>query len=56
MVFGREDGSCGRNDKDKAQQFIQRIQMIHQVVQVQLEKSQACYKARCDKHRVDHQF
>jgi len=46
MVFGREDGSSGRNDKDKAQQFIQRIQLIHQVVQEQLEKSQARYKAR----------
>ena len=25
-------------------------------MQEQLEKSQACYKARHDKHRVDHQF
>ena len=30
--------------------------MIHQVVQEQLEKSQARYKAQHDKHRVDHQF
>lgn len=56
MVFGREDGSSERNDKDKDQQFIQQIQMIHQEVQEQLEKSQARYKARHDKHQVDHQF
>jgi hypothetical protein len=56
MVFGREDDSSGRDDRDKAQQFIQRIQLIHQAVQEQLEKSQARYKARHDKHRVDHQF
>ena len=30
--------------------------MVHQVVQEQLEKSQAKYKARHDKHRVDHHF
>ena len=56
MVFGREDGSSGHNDKDKAQQFILRTQMIHQAVQEQLEKIQARYKAWHDKHWVDHQF
>jgi len=45
MVFGREDGSNGCNDRDKAQQFIQRIQLIHQAVQEQLEKNHARYKA-----------
>ena len=30
--------------------------MIYQVVQEQLEKSQDRYKARHDKHQVDHQF
>ena len=50
MVFGRKDGSSGCNDRDKAQQFIQRIQLIHQEVQEQLEKIQARYKARHDKH------
>ena len=30
--------------------------MVHQAVQEQLEKSQAKYKVRHDKHRVDHHF
>ena len=30
--------------------------MNHQKIQVKLEKSQGKYKARHDKHRVDHQF
>ena len=30
--------------------------MIHQTVQEQLEKSQGKYKARYDKHCVDHEF
>jgi len=56
MVFGREDGSSGRDDRDKMQQFIQWIQLIHQAIQEQWERSQACSKARHDKHRVNHQF
>ena len=36
--------------------FIERIQLIHQQVQEQLEKSQGKYKERHDKHRVDHKF
>jgi hypothetical protein len=46
----------GHSDADKAMKFIQKIQLVHQVVQEQLEKSQAKYKARHDKHRVDHHF
>jgi len=30
--------------------------LIHHTVQEQLEKSQSSYKARHDKHRVDHKF
>ena len=56
MVFRKEEDDNGRDDRDKAQKFIQRIQVIHQAVQEKLEKSQARYKARHDKHRVDHQF
>ena len=41
---------------DKTTKFIEQIQEIHQVVQEQLEKSQAKYKARHDKHRVEHNF
>ena len=32
------------------------MELIHQVVQEKLKKSQSQYKARHDKHRVDHQF
>jgi hypothetical protein len=45
-----------KDDTDKAKRFIQKIQQVHQEVQEQLEKSQAKYKARHDKHWVDHQF
>ena len=53
--FGK-DAVDGHHDADKALKFIQRIQAVQQAVQEQLEKSQAKYKARNDKHRVDHQF
>ena len=41
---------------DKATKFIEQIQEIHQAVWEQLEKSQAKYKARHDKHRMEHSF
>ena len=41
---------------NKARNFIEKIQLIHHTVQEQLEKSQRSYKARRDKHRVDHKF
>jgi hypothetical protein len=50
---GKEDG---KDDTDKTKMFIQKIQQVHQVVKEQLEKIQAKYKARHDKHRFDHQF
>jgi hypothetical protein len=46
----------GQYDIDRAEKFIEQIQLIHQVVQEQLEKSHAKYKTRHDKHRVDHSF
>ena len=46
----------GHHDANKALKFIQRIQVVHQAVQEQLEKSQAKYKAKHDNHRIDHQF
>ena len=49
LSFGK-DVVYGHNDADKALRFIQRIQAVHQAVQEQLEKSQAKYKARHDKH------
>ena len=46
----------GHSDIDKARMFIERIQLIHQQVQEQLEKSQGKYKERHDKHIIDHKF
>ena len=56
LTYGREVDSSASKDEYKARRFIQRVQQVHQAVQEQLEKSQAKYKARHDKHRVDHQF
>ena len=53
--FGK-DAVDGHHDVDKALRFIQRIQAVQCAVQEQLEKSQEKYKARHDKHRIDHQF
>jgi len=39
-----------------ARKFIDQTQLIHHTVQEQLEKSQSSYKARHDKHQVDHKF
>ena len=46
----------GHSDIEKSKKFIERIQLIHQTVQDQLEKSQGKYKARHDKRHVDHEF
>jgi len=46
----------GHSDIDRANKFIEQIRLIHQIVQEKLEKSQGKYKARHDKHRVDHHF
>jgi len=54
--FGEVSKEDGHDDIDKAKRFIQKIQQVHQAVQEQLEKIQAKYKARHEKHRVDHQF
>ena len=50
FVFGTDTIVEGHNDVDSATRFIEHIQEIHHVVQEQLEKSQAKYKARHDKH------
>jgi len=44
------------NEEERAKNFIERIRLIHQKVKEQLEKSQAKYKERHDRHRVDHKF
>ena len=56
FVFGKDIAIDGHSDVDKAIKFIEQIQEIHQAVQEQLERSQAKYKARHDKHRVEHSF
>ena len=56
LIFEKDVVVDGRSDVEKEKKFIEKIQLIHQTVQEQLEKSQGKYKARHDKHRVDHQF
>jgi hypothetical protein len=56
FIFGKDDANDGHSDIDKAKRFIEKIQLVHQMVQEQLEKSQAKYNTRHDKHRVDHSF
>jgi hypothetical protein len=56
FIFGKDIAIDGQYDIDRAEKFIKQIQSIHQMVQEQLEKSQAKYKTRHDKHRVDHSF
>eukprot|EP00253_Pinus_taeda_P029849 PITA_29849 len=56
FVFEKDIVAAGHSDVDKATRFIKHIQEIPQAVQEQLEKSQAKYKARHDKHRVEHNF
>eukprot|EP00253_Pinus_taeda_P022872 PITA_22872 len=56
FVFEKDIGVVGHSDVDKATKFIEQIQEIHQEVQEQLEKSQTKYKARHDKHIVEHNF
>jgi hypothetical protein len=56
FIFGKDIAINGQYDIDRVEKFIEQIQSIHQVVQEQLEKSQAKYKTRHDKHRVDHSF
>lgn len=54
--FGKYVAIDGHSDIDKTKQFIEKFQLVHQVVQEQLGKSQAKYKTRHDKHRVDRNF
>ena len=56
LSFGKDDVVDGHHDAKKALNFIQKVQPIHQAIEAQLEWSQAKYKARHDKHRIDHQF
>jgi hypothetical protein len=51
-----EDSSHAQTKYDKATQFIEWIQHIHQHVQDILQKSNSKYKQRHDQHRVPHKF
>jgi hypothetical protein len=55
-MYERDVDSNEEINEDRARKFIQRIHQVHQEVREHLEKSQAQYKARHDKHTVDHQF
>ena len=50
------DSSPTPTEDDKATQFIEKIQHIHQQVQDILQKSNDKYKQRHDQHRVPHKF
>jgi tagatose-1,6-bisphosphate aldolase non-catalytic subunit AgaZ/GatZ len=56
FIFGKDSIVDGHSDAEKHTKLIQKIQLVHQAMQEQLEKSQAKYKARHDKHRFDHHF
>eukprot|EP00253_Pinus_taeda_P024068 PITA_24068 len=56
FIFEEDVAIEGHSDIDKARKFIEKIQLIHHTVQEHLEKSQSSYKARHEKHRVNHKF
>jgi hypothetical protein len=56
FIFGKDIYIDGQYEIDRAEKFIEQIQSIYQMVQEQLEKSQAKYKMRHENHRVDHSF
>ena len=56
FIFGKDVAIDGHSDIEKARNFIEQIQIIHQQVQEQLDKIQRKYQERHDKHRVDHKF
>jgi hypothetical protein len=56
FFFGKDIAIDGQYSIDRENKFIEKIQLVHQMVQEQLEKSQAKYTTRHHKHRVDHSF
>ena len=55
FIFEKYVAIDGHSDIDKERNFIEKNQLVPHTVQ-ELEKSQSSYKARHDKHRVDHKF
>jgi hypothetical protein len=56
MATTSAESSSDPPEADKATQFIEQIQHIHQQVQYILQKSNAKYKQCHDQHRVPHKF
>ena len=56
FMFSEENKVDGHNDSNKEVNFIQQIQQIHEETYDQLEKIQAKYKMRHDKHPMYHHF
>ena len=56
FIFEKDVIIDDHSDIDKARKFIEKIQLICHTMKEQLEKSQSNYKARHEKHRVDHKF
>ena len=56
FIFGEDVSIYGPSDIDKARNFIEKIQIIHQQVKKQLEKIQSKYKERHEKHCIDQRF
>ncbi|XP_026416871.1 uncharacterized protein LOC113312321 [Papaver somniferum] len=57
MGFSTSQGvASAEKEGNRTQKFIERINKIHTLVEAQLQKSQAKYKAKHDKHRVPCNF
>jgi hypothetical protein len=50
FIFGKYIAIDGQYEIYRENKFIEQVQLVHQMVQEQLEKSQAKYKKRHDKH------
>ena len=53
--LGKKDVASDSN-MEKAKEFIERLQMVHQIVQEQLEKVKGKYTKRHKNHHADHKF
>ncbi|KAM1724678.1 hypothetical protein ACFX11_023101 [Malus domestica] len=58
MTFSLDDKQKGKEEEDrlKAQRLLESVSKVHKEVEEQLQKSQQRYRARHDKHRLQHDF
>ena len=58
LVFSCDSSEKGKegDERARAHRFLEKIATIHAIVEAQLKKSQAKYKAKSDKHRVPCNF